>query len=889
MIEEKENSLLSDSEIDFENSDLDSEDESLNNSSSGQIPSSTKKKNFKNAKYCAYTKRNGEKCTTRIMKKNIKNDYCASHMKIVVKNIKKDNEIDERLSSLSVYNPLEKQLNEWGIDIPLYLHQQLSVNRMKHIEENNIQTFNETFKQRSFIEDFENSSLNVNVTLQSKVHILSDKVGSGKTLTTVSFLSSVKNDDEIKFKPSYDSSLERFDFPSVNISDLTFNSSFSDYFRYHSTYNKHINVIDTNIIVCAASVYNQWINELSHSNLKYKVIFKSIDLQNINQWYVNKYDVILVTYNRYNDFVDLFQNCVYNNELKSKLFKDRQPNQRDYYFESKFKEYVREKFVVKRLIFDELQTSGRLYNLNAHRYWIISGSLSHSTSLYFNYNDRDKRTNMICNILDKIQNKHINIGNNEDIIRQSYQQAETIQHVYECYIRDLNVLSHYLPNEAKRMIAAGDMSSAISYLGGQRDNKKLSDIIIEKEEYNIRQLEASLIYYTQLENKTKVEEVSQKIENTKRSLENLKNKIQEIENQECPVCYDDFDGDKILTSCCKFILCSNCIKSLILSSNKCPFCRAQIELSSLIVSTDKSLPESEEKKQPHTRKSKLETVIDIIKAKPDGKFLLFSEYWHTFNSIATSLTDNNISWAEIKGTTDSKQKNIKLYKEGKTKVLFLNARHDGTGINLPETTDIILYHKVSSNELETQIFGRALRLGRTHQLHVHRLLAEGETHIENSSSSRLNLRNHSDEELEVSLNANNDEDLDDIELDLELDDIELDNTELHPTLSELRSSEPSLMAIGGNPNQTDQILEENSTERIDIEAGGPESDSDIEIEGSSHLNREIESNRDIFKIPYNNPEMFGDILYNLDSSYFNSAKDKYDYALRTYNNFMNPH
>ena len=46
MIEEKENSLLSDSEIDFENSDLDSEDESLNNSSSGQIPSSIKKKNF---------------------------------------------------------------------------------------------------------------------------------------------------------------------------------------------------------------------------------------------------------------------------------------------------------------------------------------------------------------------------------------------------------------------------------------------------------------------------------------------------------------------------------------------------------------------------------------------------------------------------------------------------------------------------------------------------------------------------------------------------------------------------------------------------------------------------------------------------------------------------
>ena len=81
--------------------------------------------------------------------------------------------------------------------------------------------------------------------------------------------------------------------------------------------------------------------------------------------------------------------------------------------------------------------------------------------------------------------------------------------------------------------------------------------------------------------------------------------------------------------------------------------------------------------------------------------------------------------------------------------------------------------------------------------------------------------------------------------------------------------------------EVSESLEENNNEE---ETGV----SDTE-EGSSHLNREIESNRDIFKIPLDNPEMFRDILYNLDSSYFNSAKNKYDYALRTYNNFMNPH
>ena len=92
---------------------------------------------------------------------------------------------------------------------------------------------------------------------------------------------------------------------------------------------------------------------------------------------------------------------------------------------------------------------------------------------------------------------------------------------------------------------------------------------------------------------------------------------------------------------------------------------------------------------------------------------------------------SRISFAEVKGTTDTKQKHIRDFKNGVTKVLFLNARHDGTGINLPETTDIILYHKISSQNLENQVLGRALRLGRTAPLTVHRLLSEQEKQLGN--------------------------------------------------------------------------------------------------------------------------------------------------------------
>ena len=85
----------------------------------------------------------------------------------------------------------------------------------------------------------------------------------------------------------------------------------------------------------------------------------------------------------------------------------------------------------------------------------------------------------------------------------------------------------------------------------------------------------------------------------------------------------------------------------------------------------------------------------------------------------------------MKGTTDAKQKYIREFKAGMLQVLFLNARFDGTGINLPETTDIILYHKISSPNLENQVLGRALRLGRTHPLTVHRLLSDQERTLSN--------------------------------------------------------------------------------------------------------------------------------------------------------------
>ena len=85
-----------------------------------------------------------------------------------------------------IFEDDEKDLNEWGIDIPLYKHQENSVLKMENLEDNSSQevSYNDRYAGNNRKIDF-----------SSRVGILSDKVGSGKTLTSVSFLSRRKETD----------------------------------------------------------------------------------------------------------------------------------------------------------------------------------------------------------------------------------------------------------------------------------------------------------------------------------------------------------------------------------------------------------------------------------------------------------------------------------------------------------------------------------------------------------------------------------------------------------------------------------------------------------------------------------------------------------------------
>ena len=176
------------------------------------------------------------------------------------------------------------------------------------------------------------------------------------------------------------------------------------------------------------------------------------------------------------------------------------------------------------------------------------------------------------------------------------------------------------------------------------------------------------------------------------------------------------------TNCCSFLFCDGCIKKHLDMYNKCPNCLNEdikIRNCSNNINMEQNL-------DINNTNTKLYNLVNIINSKPDGKFLIFSNY--TFKKIINKLNENKIIWKRLCGRTDIIKKLINDYTTGKIKVLMLNAKYYGSGLNLQMTTDLIMYHKMDKNTM-IQIIGRAQRVGRNSQLIIHQLLYDHELDI----------------------------------------------------------------------------------------------------------------------------------------------------------------
>ena len=267
------------------------------------------------------------------------------------------------------------------------------------------------------------------------------------------------------------------------------------------------------------------------------------------------------------------------------------------------------------------------------------------------------------------------------------------------------------------------------------------------------------------------------------------NRIKEhIMEGECPVCSQDLkedcDGKIIIFKCCSVILCEQCCFETIFHkqiTGNCPNCRKnilirdliyinkEINLDEIITYVDNEKLEKQEIKEnanimpiKNANYNKFDAIVDIIRGDdipnripvnviipqlmignsqlPDAKLkkiLIFANYDETLKKIQEKFMEEKISYEQLGGNQRQINEILDRFHNSENhNILLICATKYCAGLNLQVATDLIFSHLVIDENMETQIAGRLIRLGRKTSANFHYIMFENE-YEQKISSGRM--------------------------------------------------------------------------------------------------------------------------------------------------------
>jgi len=325
------------------------------------------------------------------------------------------------------------------------------------------------------------------------------------------------------------------------------------------------------------------------------------------------------------------------------------------------------------------------------------------------------------------------VKRNSDIfIDLSFKMPEIIHTKIICRsTANIRILESLIPNEVMEMLHAGDTKGALQSLGVKDEtptsimNSLTRTLRRELEQQNLRlEFYKTQDYSTEAAKLKSLEAQQTKIKSLESRIETIETRMKNFAKTNCPICYSDVETPS-LTPCCKNLFCFVCLCESLKRQPICPLCREGIASINDIHVINNSATSPKKEENPNIPRTKIEEFIHFVESNPSAKVLLFSGYDASFFQLTSELAHRNISHTAINGSTARVQKIINEFSSGNFRVLLLNSRHVGSGLNIVSATDVFLFHKMNS-EMEKQIIGRAYRMGRKETLKVHHLLHNNE-------------------------------------------------------------------------------------------------------------------------------------------------------------------
>jgi SNF2 family DNA or RNA helicase len=577
-----------------------------------------------------------------------------------------------------------------------------------------------TYQNNSYNRDANLRNIPHSIKISTNIGIIGDIVGYGKTLTALSI---------IAHNP-----LDKIHINSTKVH--SFHSAKA--YNYFTAVSENVslpnldNMINsTLIIVPRGPVYVQWEKTLKDAtDLKYIAIDdlnfikknlphskKNNERQIID--YFNQFDVVLIK----------------NTTLDRLLTYYNSPISNTKYFIYNW----------KRIMIDECHDIINKIEIFSYLFiWLISGT-------YFNMCNKISSSSysQYYNIKDILREDYINyilVKCNKDFVKDSFKIPPIVEHYHLCKMsKYLKVIKKYISSAILDKINANDISGAIKDLGGKNETEEgIAALICADMNKNLsnKQREREYIAGLDIPEDTKaarLKTIDNEIVIIEGKIKDLTERITEINSKTCSICLDNITQPIILE--CTHIFCGGCLFNFLNANNygggtankKCPDCRAEIkstaDLTAVVSIKEAELSNDIVPVEDNLSKigkgilSKEDTLLEIIKNKPEGKFIVFSRV-DVFTKIIKLLVSNNITFAELKGNTSHMMNVLKDFKNGNINVILLTTQYAGYGIDINYATDVVIFHSMAVDK--QQAIGRAQRVGRTNNLIVHNLCFEHE-------------------------------------------------------------------------------------------------------------------------------------------------------------------
>jgi SNF2 family DNA or RNA helicase len=573
-------------------------------------------------------------------------------------------------------------------------------------------------KERACVNGFTMNS----ETNYSQFAILGDKVGSGKTITMLGYISQRKANQV----PTV--------FSGINACSKT---------SFWSQRPVHVNECSGNtLIIVPHTLFHQWKHAiqkqttLSYNEVKTLKAFEKPDfLQQIKQS-----DITLMSNTIIKQFMSLSE---------------------------------RQSMQWSRVVFDEVDSihfTSTVPMPSANFYWLITATwpnmLFHGLYMYISrvYLERRLEQGMAAELLSLLEQGHLTNGNNyysrydirsanffaqfltkhpnrgAVILRtnpifmdQSWKSPEINEQRIMCETPlSHRLVANYVSSEIQELLHGGDVKGALERLGiTNTSQSSLVSALCEGKEKELEKQEKTLVFKESLEYSSQqakdiaIHALKAKIGSLKDQINSLKERILHVKDEICAVCFEEPNTPTVVL-CCSRLFCGSCIIKSIQANPHCPLCRANLSYEQIkhisgedpVVATPVNTIEQRPKKKV--------ALLNVIKHMPQGKFLVFNRYDNPFLEIEGALNELNIKVASVRGNKDHVSSILRNFEKGTTQVLLMNSMEAGAGMDLKSATHIVLMHAMRKEE-EQQIIGRAMRLGRTEPLTLIRLLHDSET------------------------------------------------------------------------------------------------------------------------------------------------------------------